>query len=160
MSSDEVVIRKEGDRLVLEPVRKGSLLALPRFLLDTNIVSHAIHEPAGAVRRRIAAVGEANTCTSIIVACELRFGVLKRNAVVLSGKVEQFLARIDVRSLEKGVDLRYAELRTALERAGTPISANDMLIAAHALALDCVLVTANVREFRRVPGLVVENWLD
>ena len=133
---------------------------MPRFMLDTNAVSHAIYAPNGPVQRRIAAVGEANTCTSIIVACEMRFGVLKRGATTLGKKVEQFLTRIEVCRLDLGVDRKYAELRTALERVGTPIGANDMLIAAHALALDCVLITANTREFRRVPGLVVENWLD
>jgi len=133
---------------------------VPRFLLDTNVVSHAIYEPNGVVTKGIAAVGEANTCTSIIVACELRFGVLKRKGATLAKKVEQFLVGIEVCPLEKGVDQKYAELRTALELAGTPISGNDMLIAAHALSLDCILVTANVREFRRVPGLIVENWLD
>ena len=61
--------------------------------------------------------------------------------------------------LEQPADYRYAELRTALEQAGTPIGPNDMLIAAHAMALGLVLVTANVNEFSRVPGLALENWL-
>ncbi len=133
---------------------------MPRFLLDTNIVSHAIYEPNGVVTKRIADVGEVNVCTSIIVVCELRFGILKRQAALLARKIELFLAGIEICSMERGVDQKHAELRTALELAGTPISANDMLIAAHALALDCILVTANEREFRRVPNLVVENWLD
>jgi antitoxin VapB len=61
--------------------------------------------------------------------------------------------------LEEPVDARYAELRLALEGSGTPIGGNDMLIAAHALALELILVTANEREFSRVPDLYVENWL-
>jgi tRNA(fMet)-specific endonuclease VapC len=61
--------------------------------------------------------------------------------------------------LDAPSDGHYASLRTALERAGTPIGANDMLIAAHALATDSILVTDNVKEFSRVPGLKIENWL-
>ncbi len=73
--------------------------------------------------------------------------------------IESILSGLDIISLEEPTDERYAELRTAVERAGTPIDPNDMLIAAHALALGLILVTANVDEFSRVPGLVVENWL-
>lgn len=62
--------------------------------------------------------------------------------------------------MDQPADHRYAELRIALEHSGTPIGPNDMLIAAHALALDLILVTANVREFARVPGLIMENWLE
>jgi tRNA(fMet)-specific endonuclease VapC len=68
------------------------------------------------------------------------------------------LESIDAAAWESPADLHYGELRAALERAGTPIGSNDMLIAAHALALNCTPVTANEREFRRVPGLTVENW--
>ena len=69
------------------------------------------------------------------------------------------LSGLDVLPLEQPTDDRYAELRTALEQAGTTIGSNDMFIAAHALALGLILVTANVNEFSRVPGLAVENWL-
>ena len=68
------------------------------------------------------------------------------------------LATLSIEAWEHPADLAYAKIRCALEQAGTPISANDLLIAAHALALDSTLVTANEREFRRVPGLKVENW--
>ena len=73
--------------------------------------------------------------------------------------IESILSGLDIISLDEPTDERYTELRTAVERAGTPIDPNDMLIAAHALALGLILVTANVDEFSRVPGLVVENWL-
>ena len=71
----------------------------------------------------------------------------------------ELLDKLSVAAFEAPADTFYGEIRTRLERAGTPIGSNDMLIAAHALSLDCTLVTANEREFRRVPGLKVENWL-
>ena len=77
----------------------------------------------------------------------------------LTNQLEVVLSGLDVLPLEQPTDDRYAELRTALEQAGTTIGSNDMFIAAHALALGLILVTANVNEFSRVPGLAVENWL-
>jgi len=73
--------------------------------------------------------------------------------------VETVLSVIEVGPFEADADRHYAEIRAALEKKGTPIGANDMLIAAHARALGTMCVTANVTEFRRVPGLKVENWL-
>jgi len=111
------------------------------------------------VAERIAQVGEDAIGTSIIVACELRFGAAKKRSARLADRIEEMLARLDVLPLAGEVDRRYAKLRWQLERRGTPIGPNDMLIAAHALALRRTLVTDNVREFRRVAGLAVENWL-
>ena len=67
---------------------------------------------------------------------------------------------MDILPLEKPVDLHYGEIRAFLSRAGKPIGGNDLFIAAHASALDLTLVSANIREFSRVPGLRVENWLE
>jgi tRNA(fMet)-specific endonuclease VapC len=69
------------------------------------------------------------------------------------------LGALTVRPLESDVERVYAAIRVALEKRGTPIGAHDMLIAAHARALDAVCVTDNVAEFKRVPALKVENWL-
>ena len=93
------------------------------------------------------------------VACELRYRAAKKGSLALSGRVDELLSAIEILPLDEGVDGKYAEIRAALERAGTPIGANDYLIAAHALATDLTLVTDNVGEFSRVPGLAVENWL-
>jgi len=134
-------------------------MTLPRYLLDTNILSDLVRHPQGEVARRIAAVGEAAVCTSIIVAAELRFGAAKRNAPRLTYQVDVILAAMDVLPLDEPADRTYALLRWALEQAGRPIGPNDMLIAAQALATECILVTANVDEFSRVTGLQVENWL-
>jgi tRNA(fMet)-specific endonuclease VapC len=130
-----------------------------RYLLDTNIVSDLIRNPQGNVARRIAKVGVPQICTSIIVAAELRYGAEKRGAVSLSERLEAVLERLEVMSFEAPADTTYALLRAKLERSGKPIGANDLLIAAHALCLGCAIVTDNEREFGRVAGLKLENWL-
>ncbi|MDS3860548.1 type II toxin-antitoxin system VapC family toxin [Thermosynechococcaceae cyanobacterium BACA0444] len=130
-----------------------------QYLLDTNILSDLLRHPQGQVFQHIAAVGEDSVCTSIIVACELRFGVVKSGSSRLDQQLEYILEVLPVLSLELPVDEHYAAIRTYLEQAGTPIGPNDLLIAAHALALDLTLVTANTREFERVPSLSLDNWL-
>ena len=131
-----------------------------RFLLDTNIVSHAARFPQGAAADRIAEVGEQRVCTSIVVAAELRYGAARRRSERLTRRIEAVLSALVVLPFDEPADRRYAELRTYLERRGTPIGPNDMLIAAQALALGLTVASANVDEFRRVPRLRVENWLD
>lgn len=130
-----------------------------RFLLDTNILSDLVRRPQGKIAERIAREGEKSICTSIVVAAELRFDAEKRGSERLTTQLEVILSAIDTLPLEEPADRQYARLRKYLEERGTPIGPNDMLIAAHALALDCTVITANEREFSRVPGLKVENWL-
>ena len=130
-----------------------------RYLLDTNTLSDLIRQPQGRVADRIEEVGEENVLTSVIVACELRYGAARRGSRRLTKQVEAVLSALAVRSLESDVERIYASIRVALEKKGTPIGAHDMLIAAHARALDAVCVTDNVSEFKRVPTLKVENWL-
>jgi tRNA(fMet)-specific endonuclease VapC len=130
-----------------------------RYLLDTNILADLIRNPGGRVQRRIAEFGEANVCTSIIVACELRFGARKKNAPLLTTRIERLLQTIEVLPLDRDVDRAYAEVRATLEAMGRPSGANDLLIAAHALHEDCTLVTNNESEFVHVDGLRIENWL-
>jgi tRNA(fMet)-specific endonuclease VapC len=129
------------------------------YLLDTNAVSDLVRNPRGEIRNRIAQIGSEQVCTSIIVAAELRFGAIRRGSPRLLLQLETVLAPLDVLPLEAPTDRVYGELRAELERNGRPIGANDMLIAAHALTLNCTLVTANEREFSYVAGLKVENWL-
>ena len=129
------------------------------YLLDTNIISHFIKYSQGAVAQRIEEVGEKNVFTSIIVAAELRFGARKKGSLQMTTKIDEALERTRIAKLEPPVDNIYAEIRAVLEERGTLIGGNDMLIAAHALATGSTLVTANTREFSRVPGLEIENWL-
>lgn len=130
-----------------------------RYLLDTNIVSDLMRHPQGDVAKRIARVGEDSICTSIVVACELRYGAAKKGSAALTERVEQILSLLPILALEMDADRAYGTLRVQLEQAGTPIGAHDMLIASQALSQKLVLVTDNVREFERVPRLVVKNWL-
>lgn len=130
-----------------------------RYLLDTNIVSDLVYDPQGRTARKIAEVGADAVATSLIVASELRFGAAKKRAPRLTSQLDEILKGLRVLSLEPPVDRTYAKVRAALEALGASIGANDLFIAAHALALNMILVTDNEREFRRVPGLKVENWL-
>jgi tRNA(fMet)-specific endonuclease VapC len=130
-----------------------------RFLLDTGIVSDLIRHPRGIVTARIREVGVAQVCTSLVVAAELRYGAAKRGSPALTERVEGVLARLEVLPLAAPADRIYGELRARLERAGQPIGPNDLLIAAHALALGHGVVTDNEREFSRIAELRVENWL-
>ena len=132
---------------------------MTRYLLDTNIISDLIRNPKGKVAKHIARVGENNVCTSIIVAAELRYGCAKSGSKRLLEAVESLLGELDVLSLEGPADAEYGRIRAELERRGTPIGGNDLLIAAHALAIEATMVTANVDEFARVKGLKVQNWL-
>ena len=130
-----------------------------RFLLDTNIISDLIRHPRGTVASRILSVGEDTVCTSIVVAAELRFGAAKSTSRKLAERVDLVLSALDVLPLQSPVDRHYGQIRQQLKRQGSPIGPNDLLIAAHALTLDLAVVTGKGREFARVPGLRVENWL-
>lgn len=130
-----------------------------RYLLDTNVISDLVRNPQGKVARRIREVGEARVCTSVIVTAELRYGAAKKGSARLSAQLEAVLSALDVLPFEPPADAIYASLRTDLEAAGRPIGANDMLIAAHALAMGCTIVTDNQKEFARVADLSRENWL-
>jgi tRNA(fMet)-specific endonuclease VapC len=111
------------------------------WLLDTNIISHA-----NAI------------FTSMVVECELVFGAQKSGSESLSEKIETLLQFVRPKAMDSAVAKHYANIRSYLESSGTPIGPNDTLIAAHALALNATLVSADT-EFLRVPGLRVENWL-
>lgn len=129
------------------------------YLLDTNILSDLVRNPQGVVAEQITKAGEDTVCTSIIVAAELRYGAIKSNSAKLAERIDLILSAMEILPLETPTDHRYAVLRHHLTCEGTLIGPNGLLIAAHALACDLTVVTANVREFSRVPGLKVENWL-
>jgi tRNA(fMet)-specific endonuclease VapC len=93
------------------------------------------------------------------VAAELRYGCAKSGSTRLLEAVEELLGEIAVLPFDAPADASYGDIRSALEAAGKPIGANDLLIAAHARASGASVVTANAEEFRRVPGLKIENWL-
>lgn len=132
----------------------------PLWLLDTNVLSQVIRRPHAPLAQRLSALSEQHPnalVTSVVVQCELIFGAQRVGSSRLADRIAELTQLIPVLPLDADVVPAYARLRTLLERAGTPIGPNDMLIAAHALALGCTLVTADA-EFDRVPDLRVENW--
>ena len=130
------------------------------YLLDTNILSDLVRNPQGVVAAQITKAGEHTVCTSIIVAAELRYGAIKSNSAKLAERIDLILSALEILPLETPADQEYASLPHHLTGQGTPIGPNDLLIAAHALANDLTVITANAGEFSRVPGLEVENWLE
>lgn len=130
-----------------------------RYLLDTSIVSDLVRNPQGRVARHIREVGEAQVCTSIVVAAELRYGAAKKGSPRLTTQLEAVLGALEVLPFEAPADIAYGLLRARLERAGRPIGGNDLLIAAQAVALGYTIVTDNEREFLRIDDLPCENWL-
>jgi tRNA(fMet)-specific endonuclease VapC len=135
---------------------------MPTYLLDTNALSELVRNPGGSVAatyRLRARDPESIVLTSIIVACEVRYGIAKNYSAWLEKRVDELLAIVQVEAFSLGSDDTYAVIRSDLERKGLIIGQNDLLIAAHSLALGAILVTDNVREFKRVKGLRVENWL-
>ena len=130
-----------------------------RYLLDTNIVSDLVRNPQGRISQYIRKIGEAQVCTSIIVAAELRYGAAKKQSQRLTSRLQAVLGALEVLPFETPADATYGLLRLQLEQAGRPIGANDLLIAAQAMALGYTVVTDNESEFARITGLRLENWL-
>lgn len=128
-------------------------------LLDTNVVSHVIRGDRPAITRRLASLPMAEIVISVVTEGELLFGLAKRNyPAKLTERVRQFLIRVDVLPWDREVARVYADLRAACELRGTSLGSLDMMIAAHAVAVDAVLVT-NDKAFARVPGsLRTEAW--
>jgi tRNA(fMet)-specific endonuclease VapC len=134
-----------------------------KYLLDTNIVSYFLREASPALNQRILDSNPDGLGISIISAGELRFGLSKlapsKRATELAHRLNALLSAIPVLPLPADAAPHYGNIRVQLEAAGTPIGGNDLWIAAHALAQNMTLVTNNTREFERVPGIKVENWL-
>lgn len=129
-------------------------------MLDTNIVSDLVRNPDGKTSARLRIVGYHGLAVSVITAAELRFGAAKSGSPRLFSRIEAILDALDVLPFDVPADAEYANIRVELEASGKPIGPNDLLIAAHARSLRTTIVTANVREFSRVRGLNVENWLE
>jgi tRNA(fMet)-specific endonuclease VapC len=131
-----------------------------RFILDTNICIYIIKRRPQSVLRRFSTISVGDIGISIITFAELEYGAAKsaqpkRNRDAL----EEFLSPLEVLDFDKQAAEAYGRIRSALEKKGQIIGAMDLLIAAHAISLGTGLVTNNEREFKRVPGLRVQNWL-
>ncbi len=133
-------------------------MAALRYMLDTNIVSDLVRLPNGETARRAASLEPGAIAVSIVVAAELRYGAARRRSARLSRQLEAVLSALETLPLAAPADVHYGTIRSELERIGRTIGHNDLIIAAHAKCLNATLVTRNVREFGRVPGLLVEDW--
>ena len=130
-----------------------------KLMLDTNICIYIIKQQPAAVLKRFLEYQIGDICISSITLAELRFGVAKsthreKNANAL----DEFIVPLEVVSFDEAAAHLYGDIRTTLEKAGTPIGAMDMLIAAHAVSLGVALVTNNTHEFVRVAGLKLVDW--
>ena len=133
------------------------------YLLDTNIVSYFLRGASPALNQRILDSAPETLAISIISAGELRYGLSRlppsRRAAQLAHQLDGLLTAVAVLALPPAAAQHYGSARSQLEAAGTPIGGNDLWIAAHALSQDLTLVTNNTREFERVAGLKLENWV-
>lgn len=130
------------------------------FMLDTDTASYVIKGTAPTIDRRLLSLNVGQVCISAVTRAELKFGVRQLGrAPRLTARVEAFLNQVRNLPWDDAAADEFAEVRTALERSGTPIGAMDTMIAAHAKAVRAILVTNNLKHFRRVHGLALENWL-
>jgi tRNA(fMet)-specific endonuclease VapC len=134
-----------------------------KYMLDTNIVSYLLRGQFASLEQRILNTDYDQVCISVISAGELTYGFAKakpsRRLASMQAKLTTFLQAILTRPLSAGVAEHYGKIRSTLEKKGTPIGGNDLWLAAHALEQNLVLVTNNTREFERVDGLKLENWV-
>ena len=129
-----------------------------RPTLNTHICSYVLRRRPASMIERFAGLDRGRLWLSAIVAAELRFGAAKLESVRFSATVKAWLAGFEVRQWPAEATEHYAKIRASLKRVGQTIGGMDLLIAAHAMDEDSVLVTNNAREFLRVPGLAVEEW--
>jgi tRNA(fMet)-specific endonuclease VapC len=129
------------------------------YLLDTDTCGYAMRGAAIALDTRLAKAEPQALAISAVTRAELMFGLEKRgNPKPLTRLVMSFLEHMPVLPWDTAAADRFAKLRAALERAGTPIGLMDSMIAAHALALGAILVTNNQKHFQKVATLKLENW--
>ena len=133
---------------------------MPRYLLDTNICIYIKNHRPAEVLARFSKLPHGKVAMSAITYGELCFGAEKSSKPKESRHIlEHLVALIPVLPLDETVSTHYGKIRQHLQANGKPIGNNDLWIAAHALASKLILVTNNVAEFERVPGLRVENWV-
>ena len=131
-----------------------------RYMLDTNTCIFIMNHRPSRVRERFASVDVSLIAISSITLFEMEWGFRKETKAKENlERLAQFTSLIDVSAFDALAARKSGELHQYLREHGTPIGDMDLLIAGHALALETTIVTNNVREFSRVPGLVMEDWL-
>jgi tRNA(fMet)-specific endonuclease VapC len=131
-----------------------------RFMLDTDSCIALIKRKPAKMLNKLTSHAPGDVGLSTVTLAELRYGVAKSAQKETNARaLDAFLLPLEIVDFDETTAGAYGEVRAALEKAGTPIGPLDTQIGAHALSLGAVLVTPNTREFRRIPGLVVEDWL-
>lgn len=132
---------------------------MPRYMLDTDTCSYVIKRTNDKLLKKLSRTPVQDVCVSVVTKAELLYGVeLSPRRQNDSAAVAAFLRHVEVLDFPDTAAAHYADICASLKKRGTMIGANDLFIAAHARALGLTLVTNNVREFKRVEGLIVENW--
>jgi tRNA(fMet)-specific endonuclease VapC len=129
-----------------------------KYLLDTDSVSFALRGQ-GEVGARLQTQRPSDLCISAITLAELRYGADRKGSRKLHRLIDTFATAVEVVSFDEAAAAEFGRIGSILAERGTPIGEFDVLIAAHAVSLQCTLVTNNVRHFAKVPGLSVENWV-
>jgi tRNA(fMet)-specific endonuclease VapC len=130
-----------------------------KLMLDTNVCIYLIKEHPASVLDRFASYPVGDIGMSVITLAELEYGVARSSRPATNREaLEQFVSPLEVTTFDRRATITYGKLRATLEKKGQPIGSLDLLIAAHALSLEVRLVTHNVREFGKVPGLRIEDW--
>jgi len=130
------------------------------YMLDTNICSYIIRNRPLQIKEKLQEIEQYHTVAlSSIVVAELLYGADKKKNPKLQKIVSSFIDNFILYDYDKNAASYYATIRSNLEKQGRIIGANDLLIASHALGLGAILVTNNTKEFERIEGLVLENWL-
>ncbi len=131
-----------------------------KYLLDTNICIYIIEKNPPSVLEWFLLYEAGEVGLSMITVAELAYGVAKSSQVRQnSSALSKFLASFILLDFDFSATMKYGVIRSALEAKGTPIGPFDTMIASHALSLNCILVTNNEKEFQRVSGLKIENWV-
>jgi tRNA(fMet)-specific endonuclease VapC len=130
-----------------------------KYLLDTNICIYIINEQPAQVLQRLIQAGRDSLAISTVTVAELAFGAAKSARPETRAKLENFLSKFPILNWDKDAAWVYGNLRKDLEAKGQRIGERDLMLACQALALDVTMVTNNTREFERVVGLKLENWV-
>ena len=130
------------------------------YMLDTNICSYIIRNKPQNIKEKLKSVEKDHTIAlSTLVVSELIYGAKKKGSEKLFDLVLSFIENFQIMDFDKNSALAYATIRVELETTGNVIGSNDLFIAAHAKGCDAILVTNNIKEFERVDGLRLENWV-
>ena len=130
------------------------------YMLDTNTCIYVLNKRSAELKHKFKV--SKDLCISMVTYAELCFGIENGDASLRGrrwAQIDLFTRLLLTLPLDEAAGKHYGRIRAHLKRAGTPIGNNDLFIAAHALSTGAILVSNNEREFKRVPGLVVENWL-